>query len=318
MTSVSLFGPVPSRRLGLSLGIDLTPAKVCSFNCLYCECGKTVRLTLERAEYVPTQQVIAELDDYLRDAPPLDSITFAGSGEPTLHTGIGEIIDHLKKAHPGYRVTVLTNSSLLSDANVRRELMNADLVIPSLDAVSDKVFRVINRPVRSLDPTTLIEGLRAFCAEFRGQIWLEIFIVPAINDSDEEIARFAEVLKLLRVDRIQLNTLDRPGAVSWIEAASIERLEDIARRLGTNAEVVIARPRTLHSPAVQPQMYQTILSTILVRPCTIDDLEQVTGLRRTDLFTYIDELIADELIVPRKTARGTFYLGRSGRHIVDD
>jgi len=146
-----LFGPVPSRRLGISLGIDLVPYKTCTANCVYCECGKTTNLTIERKEYIPTDEILNELDVYLKQAPDLDYITFSGSGEPTLHSKIGEIINFLKKNYPQYKVAVLTNGTLLFHKELRDELKNADIIKPSLDAGSDEIFKKIKRPHENLN-----------------------------------------------------------------------------------------------------------------------------------------------------------------------
>lgn len=154
-----IFGPVPSRRLGSSLGIDLIPYKTCSLNCVYCECGKTTDLTFERKEYVPTERVIEELDDYLKTEPELDYITFSGSGEPTLHNGIGEIIKFLKENYPQYQLALLTNSTLLNDEKLQDEIKKLDLIVPSLDAVSEDVFQKINRPVEGLSAQKIVQGL---------------------------------------------------------------------------------------------------------------------------------------------------------------
>jgi wyosine [tRNA(Phe)-imidazoG37] synthetase (radical SAM superfamily) len=159
-----LFGPVNSRRLGISLGVDLVPFKTCSLNCVYCESGGTTAITSTIAEYVPTDGVISELDRFLSVSPALDVITFSGSGEPTLHAGIGRIIAHLKQKYPAYKVVVLTNGTLLWDPGVRESLSGADIVIPSLDAVSPGIFDKIARPAAGITPERVIRGL----AEFRG------------------------------------------------------------------------------------------------------------------------------------------------------
>ncbi|MFA6235429.1 MAG: radical SAM protein, partial [Bacteroidota bacterium] len=238
MTYKHLFGPVSSRRLGISLGIDLTPQKACTLNCVYCECGKTDVLTLERKEYVPTAEVIDELRHCLSERPELDAVTFSGSGEPTLHSGVGEIITFLKREFPRYRVVMLTNSTLLHLPEVREALMPADLVVPSLDAVSEGVFRRINRPNHALTSAGLIDGLTTFCDAFENEIWLEVFIIPGVNDTPEELALFRTVFGRLRVDRIQLNSLDRPGAVDWIEPMPRENLVALAHLLGDKVEVI--------------------------------------------------------------------------------
>jgi wyosine [tRNA(Phe)-imidazoG37] synthetase (radical SAM superfamily) len=181
-----LFGPVPSRRLGVSLGVDLIPLKTCSLDCVYCECGKTTRLTVERKEYIPVDRVIAELEVYLRNNPPLDFITFAGSGEPTLNSGLGNVISYLKQNFRQYRTCLLTNGTLFTDPEVRAEAAAVDLIIPSLDAATEDTFNRLNRPEISLDCTAIINGLEQLRSEYKGEIILEIFIVPGLNDTELE------------------------------------------------------------------------------------------------------------------------------------
>jgi wyosine [tRNA(Phe)-imidazoG37] synthetase (radical SAM superfamily) len=302
-----LFGPVPSRRLGVSLGIDLTPEKSCSFNCVYCECGKTDTLTIARREYVPTVAVMAELRDFLANRPALDSITFSGSGEPTLHTGIGEIIRMLNTEFPEYRITVLTNSSLLHLAEVRNELASAHRVVPSLDAVSEDVFRKINRPHHDITSGMVIEGLRAFCREFQHDIWLEVFIVPGVNDVPEELQRFKDVIASLRLNRVQLNSLDRPGAVEWIEPASHARLASIAEFLGGQVDIVASRRRVAGAEPAPVHVRERILSTIRIRPCTLEDLHDIFHLTTDELRGFLAELIEQDLVEPYRAPRGIFY-----------
>lgn len=302
-----LFGPVPSRRLGISLGIDLTPQKACTLNCVYCECGKTDDLTLERKEYVPTAEVIDELRHYLTRHPELDAVTFSGSGEPTLHAGVGEIIGFLKREFPKYRVVMLTNSTLLHLPEVREALMPADLVVPSLDAVSEEVFRRINRPKQGLSSAGLIEGLTAFCDAFDHEVWLEVFIIPGINDTPEELALFRQVFERLRVDRIQLNSLDRPGAVDWIEPMPRENLMAIAHFLGDEIEV-IGKPVLRHRCAAYSEDTSArILATIRVRPCTLEDLATSLDLDFLDAGKYLDVLLGDGIIEQHFGERGVFY-----------
>ncbi|MCB2205284.1 radical SAM protein [bacterium] len=302
-----LFGPVPSRRLGTSLGIDLTPQKACTLNCLYCECGKTDTLTVERKEYVPTQEVIDQLRAFLSSAPDLDAVTFSGSGEPTLHSGVGDIIAFLKREFPQYPVVMLTNSTLLHLPEVRAELMPVDRVVPSLDAVSDDVFRKINRPQSSLTSGQLIEGLEIFCREFHGEVWLEIFLIPGLNDTPEELALFSELLPRLRTTRVQLNALDRPGAVDWIDPMPRENLEAIAHMLGEGVEVIGKPVLRRHLASFSEDIRDRILDTIRVRPCTLDDLSSALGLHPLDAGKYLDVLLADGLIQQQRAPRGIFY-----------
>lgn len=300
-----LFGPVPSRRLGISLGIDLVPHKTCTFDCVYCECGRTTDLTCERREYVPTDRVIAELDDFLAKGPDLDYITFAGSGEPTLHTGIGEIISFIKDRYPRYRVAVLTNSALLTDPDVRSALMPADLVVPSLDAVSEEVFLRINRPCRGLTAEQVLKGLLEFAPEYPGEVRLEVFIVPGINDTEEEIRRLKDAVAAINPDRVQVNTLDRPGTDIRVRPASIGALERIAAVLG--GEVIGAACTDRALPPESGDIAETILATIRRRPCTPGDLAALLGIRPAEVAKHLRVLEARALIEPVQEKRGVFY-----------
>ncbi|MBQ9502428.1 MAG: radical SAM protein [Lentisphaeria bacterium] len=234
MTKNIVFGPIASRRLGRSLGIDLLMEKICCQDCIYCEAGKTKIHTLERKSYVPFADVIGQLNAVLAKEPETDYITFSGSGEPTLSADIGRVIGFLKDTCPRYRVCVLTNGMLLGDPDVRRDVARADLVIPSLDASCQEEFDRINRPVPGSGFVPFTRGLAGFTRQFRGQVWLEIFIIPGVNDSDASIGRFARLAGTMRLDRIQLNSLDRPGtgnvAVSTEENAQrfVDVLSEIA------------------------------------------------------------------------------------------
>jgi len=226
-----LFGPVFSRRLGRSLGVDLLPYKTCSLDCVYCECGATTELTTQRAEFVPVDKVIAELDAYLGKNPELDYITFSGSGEPTLHAGIGRIISHLKSKHPRYRVAVLTNGTLFSRPEVRRDVLGADLLVPSLDGATSESFQAIDRPAAGVTVDKVIEGLVALRDVYRGTLVLETFIVPGVNDTNREMVALRAAAERIRPDAIQLNRLDRPGVEASVTAASDELLALLAKAL---------------------------------------------------------------------------------------
>ena len=227
-----IFGPVNSRRLGRSLGVDLFQEKICNLNCIYCEVGVTTRLTCERAEYVPTADILREIDEYCRDAEKvaeLDYVTVTASGEPTLHSGFGKILSHLKNvtAKP---VAVLTNGTTLSDKQIRRELSLADVVIPSLDSALTESFRRIDRAAKCLDLEKIIEGLVTFSHEYQGQLWLEILFARGINDSEEDVQALRQVTGRMRIDRIQLNTVARPPLESFARPLSSERMRRIAEQ----------------------------------------------------------------------------------------
>jgi wyosine [tRNA(Phe)-imidazoG37] synthetase (radical SAM superfamily) len=236
-----IYGPVKSRRLGNSLGVDMVPHKTCSLDCVYCECGATTVLTTERREYIPTEPIIAEIDDYLSNNPPPDYVTFGGSGEPTLHSGLGAIIKHLKSRSPAQKLALLTNSTLLGDEQLRRDILPCDLILPSLDAVSDGVFRKVNLPESSISCEKIINGLIALSSEYKGKIWLEVFIAPGINDADDEIILFKKVITRINPTIVQLNSLDRPGTCDALGAASRASLEGIAHRFAPLPAEIISR-----------------------------------------------------------------------------
>ncbi|MCK4701369.1 MAG: radical SAM protein, partial [Bacteroidales bacterium] len=273
-----LFGPVPSRRLGMSLGVDLVPHKVCSLNCIYCECGSTKNLTIERKEYVPYNEVIQELKRFLSDNPALDYITFSGSGEPTLNSRIGDILKYIKQNYPDIPVAVLTNGTLLNDKQVREEILDADLVLPSLDVASDLSFRKINRPFNSLNIENYINGLCEFREEYQGKIWLEVLIIPGYNNSKEDLKLLKEAFNKIKPDNIQLNTLDRPGVISGLKAAGKEELEQIADLWGLdNIEIIAEAPSRKEVKSFRDDIETAILETIFRRPCTLNDLVKILG-----------------------------------------
>lgn len=303
-----LFGPVPSRRLGMSLGVDLVPHKVCSLNCIYCECGATTKLTTERAEYVPYNEVIQELGRFLGNKPALDYITFSGSGEPTLNSRIGDILKFIKQNYPNIPVAVLTNGTLLDNKQVREEILDADLVLPSLDVASDLSFRKINRPFHSLNIENYINGLIEFRKEYKGKIWLEVLIIPGYNNGKQDLELLKEAFIKIQPDSIQLNTLDRPGVIPSLKAAGKEELEQIADFWGLdNIEIIAAAPSRKEIKSFRDDIESAILETIFRRPCTVDDLVKILGLHINEINKYLDVLEADKKIKTIQQERGVFY-----------
>jgi wyosine [tRNA(Phe)-imidazoG37] synthetase (radical SAM superfamily) len=270
-----LFGPVPSRRLGLSLGVDLIPRKTCPYDCIYCEVGPTTHPTLKRFHY-QAQAIIRELAAYLGrpDRQP-DFITLTGSGEPTLNLDLGRIIGEIKSmtATP---VAVLTNGALLYLPEVRRELAAADVVLPSLDAAREETFQKINRPVAGFTLAQLLAGLTAFRQEYRGQLWVEVLLLKGVNDTDAELTALRRVLAALAPDKVQLNTSVRPVVEDWARALSLEEMEAAAVFLGPGVEVIAsfkgcARPSAALSDADFVEM-------LARRPMTAADLAKALGL----------------------------------------
>ncbi|MDD3858656.1 MAG: radical SAM protein [Bacteroidales bacterium] len=303
-----LFGPVPSRRLGMSLGVDLIPKKVCSLDCVYCEVGKTTKLTLERKEYIKAEQVKNELIDYFKNNPDPDFVTFSGYGEPVLNIKIGEILKFIKQIKPKIPVAVLTNGTLLFDSEVRESLMLADVVLPSLDAASKEVFYKINRPAQNLTIEKHIEGLIKFSEEFKGKIWLEIFILPGYNDTESELLKLKELIIKIKPSSVQLNTLDRPGTVQDIRGASHTELKHIVDFWGLdNVIIIAASPSRKNIKSYRTDTENVILETIARRPCTLDDLSKILGKHVNEINKYLDVLEADNKIKSVKQDRGMFY-----------
>lgn len=303
-----LFGPVPSRRLGMSLGVDLVPHKVCTLNCIYCECGKTTKLTTERAEYVPLAEVLEELEDYFEYNPAPDYVTFSGAGEPTLNSTIGDVLSHLKQHWPDVPVALLTNGSLLSDAAVRREIRQADLVLPSLDAALDEAFQKIDRPSRRTGLQDYIQGLVDFRNGFPGLIWLEVFIIPGINDDSENLDALREAIVRIRPDQVQLNTLDRPGTVDNIRPANNAELQQIVDYWQLdNVEIIARVPDRKSIRSYREDIESAILETISRRPCTLDDLSRILGVHINEINKYLGVLDQEDRLQTVRQQRGVFY-----------
>ncbi len=303
-----LFGPVPSRRLGISLGVDLVPMKTCTLNCIYCECGKTSHLTLERKEYVSFEAVKKELTHYLAHHARPDYITFSGSGEPTLNSRIGDVIRFLKDRVPDVPVAVLTNSTLISQKQVRSDIKNAEVVIPSLDAATEKIFNKINRPSPHVHVDKIIDGLIRFRKEYDGKIWLEVFIIPGMNDTTAELNALKLVIGKIKPDQVHLNTLDRPGSVSTLRAATREELEHVLDVFQMeNAAIVADPPEHKALFAYRKDTADAILGTISRRPCTTTDLSEILGLPADEVKTYLKSLETEKKIKSVEQKSGLFY-----------
>jgi wyosine [tRNA(Phe)-imidazoG37] synthetase (radical SAM superfamily) len=303
-----LFGPVPSRRLGISLGVDLVPMKTCTLNCMYCECGRTTKLSLERKEYVPFEAVKEELTHYLSHNPRPDYVTFSGSGEPTLNSRIGDVLHFIRSQTSDIPVAVLTNGTLLFQKQTRDDIRDATVVIPSLDAATEVIFKKINQPHPQLKIDTIIRGLIQFRKDYSGQIWLEVFIVPGLNDTEQELTALKRAIEKIEPDRIQLNTLDRPGTVPTIHAATWEELEHVLDFWQLeNAEIIAKAQERKELLSYRTDVESAILETIERRPCTLQDLSQFLGLHANELNKYLDVLEADKKVKAIKQERGFFY-----------
>ncbi|MBN1788799.1 MAG: radical SAM protein [Sedimentisphaerales bacterium] len=283
-----VFGPIPSRRLGRSLGIDLVPAKTCTYDCLYCQVGRTTEKTTQRQQWVDIDKIIAELKTKLSAKP--DYITFSGSGEPTLFKDCGELISRIRQV-VDIPIAVITNGSLLSDPEVRKELLAADLVIPSLDAGDEETFQKINRPVTEITFDKMLEGLIDFRREYKGKYWLEVLLLEGLNDSDEQIDKIAGCIEKINPDKVQLNTVTRPPAED-VKAIGTERLNEIAARIYKNTEV-IADFRSIDKPSDIKIKGEDIIETLKRRPCTAEEMAIGLRISKIELLKHVEYLMRE-------------------------
>lgn len=303
-----LFGPVPSRRLGKSLGVDIVPFKTCTQNCLYCQLGKDAATTLERKAYVPIDEVLEELKAKLDSGLEADYITISGSGEPTLHSELGTLIDRIRKLTT-IPVAIITNGTLLSRPDVRGDCAKADVVLPSLDAGDAETFKIINQPHRDLDYDTFVEGLRQFRAEYSGSIWLEVFFCKGINTDEASIEKMKRQIESIRPDRIQLNTAVRPTAHREAAAVSPDELQAIADHLGPHAEVIADFPKdkAASEKLVTPQQ---VYETLHRRPCTLEDLTASLGISADLARACLEKLTHLDHVYPETRQGKTYYIAR--------
>lgn len=300
-----IFGPVPSRRLGNSLGIDLIPFKTCSFDCIYCQLGTTTTKTISRKEYIPIKAILSELKEVLNKKRPIDYLTLSGSGEPTLNSRIGEIIREIRKLTK-IRIAVLTNSSLLFQEKVREELKEADLVIPSLDSAVQSTFEQINRPFKGLHIEQIIDGIRLFNQDFKGNVYLEIMLVKGINDTRAEVKRLADAIQEINPAKVQLNTVVRPPAEDSAQPVTENELEAVKKMLGGRAEIISEYDKK-QIVAYKIKTESEIIKLVQRRPTTLTDLSNSLGIHPAEAVKYIEALTQKGLIGYKKYGKEKFY-----------
>jgi len=298
-----LFGPVPSRRLGSSLGVDMVPPKVCSFDCIYCQLGRTTEKIVDRKEYVPVSGVLSEIKDFVESGQECDYITLSGSGEPTLNSGMGEIIKGIKSltVNP---VAVLTNASLITDSKVREELGLADLIVPSLDAATQLVFEKLNRPHPRIKVEDIIVGLTNFTRSFETKVWLEVMLVEGINDAASELSELRHAIEAIRPDKVQLNTVVRPPAEEYARPLTQKRLDDIAGIL--DAEVIADFSRR-DVKAYKGGREELIVNLLKRRPCTISDISSALGFHENEVVKYVEVLGREGVIAGSITGNKKYF-----------
>lgn len=309
-----LFGPVISRRLGISLGVDVVPYKYCTMDCVYCEVGKTTNLLNEPEELVNLDEVIAELDQYIADNPKLDYITFSGAGEPLLYSKIGELINYIKTTYPQYKLALITNSSHIMRADLKEELLKLDMIMPSLDSVNQGIFEIINRPHPSIKINDIITNLIEFNKNFKGEMWLEVFFIPDLNDKPSELEAMREAISKINPERVQLNSLDRPGTEPWVVQEDFAKLEEIKSFFEAGlpdtimVEIIKKVSQDLYDN--NPSSLETedkILSTIMRRPCTAQDLSQMLNIHINAINKVLHKLVESKKIEGVHQDRGIFY-----------
>jgi wyosine [tRNA(Phe)-imidazoG37] synthetase (radical SAM superfamily) len=310
-----IFGPVPSRRLGRSLGLDIVPAKVCSLDCIYCQVGRTTQKTIERKEYVPVQKVFDELKARIEKGLQADFITISGSGEPTLNSRLGFLIDEIKKI-TDIPVAILTNGTLLYRQDVRIDCAKADVVLPSLDAADEQTFAKINRPHPDISIEKWVAGLIQFRTEYAGQVWLEVFIVDGVNTGDAEIAAIKKAIERIRPDKVQLNTAVRPTAEPGVKRVSPAALLKIARLISPNCEVIADFPKKGRGDkagqALQKEGGQAedLLSMLKRRPCSLEDICNGLGLEKNQASEYISRLEGRGLVCSEQRNGVIFFIAK--------
>jgi wyosine [tRNA(Phe)-imidazoG37] synthetase (radical SAM superfamily) len=302
-----LFGPVPSRRLGHSLGMDLVPFKTCSYDCIYCQLGRTTEKTVTRREYVPVDEMIRELERKLKEPGKIDYVTLAGSGEPTLYSGLGEVVKAAKKM-TDIPVAVLTNGSLLWDDAVQKSLAEADLVVPSLDAGSADLFRYVNRPCAALSFHQVVEGIIDFCSAHREKIWLEVFLLAGVNGTKKEIRKFNAIIRKINPAKVQLNTVTRPPAEQFALEMPSESLRELADRLDGPVEIISDFDRPLaDATEASGGMEHEVVALLGRRPCSVNDIAGSLNLRPQEVIKYLDALEKRGRLVVRRSGENMYY-----------
>lgn len=269
-----LFGPVPSRRLGLSLGVDLNPLKACTENCVFCQVGRTTELTIERKEWVPTAEVLAEFDRWAEAGHKADYVTLSGSGEPTMHTGFGDVLRHVKAAGP-FQTALLSNGSLMWMPEVRRDAAEADVAKVTLSAWDEESFVRIHRPAAGATFARLLEGEQALRKEFPGQLWVEVMLLPGYNDDPEQVRAIAERVATLKADAVHLNTTTRP-ALAGVAVPRVPEawMRTVAVWFSPPAEIPVFSGRTVSPLAMSDA---ALLDLLARHPIAVAALAESAG-----------------------------------------
>jgi len=301
-----VYGPVPSRRLGRSLGVDLVPYKTCSFDCIYCQLGRTTQKTMERREWAPIDAVAEQVRARLASRP--DYITLSGSGEPTLHSRIGELITRIK-AFTETPIAVLTNSSFLWQKELRAQIKDADLILPSLDAGDGETFTAVNRPHADLKFDAILQGLIDMRQEYHGIYWLEVLLVDGVNSQSAALDSLIACIERIHPDRVQLNTVVRPPAEPDAAGLSQSKMIELVSRFGPNAEVIADFTKAFERADMASGL-QDVLALLKRRPCSTEDIANGMGMHRDEVIKYIKRLMNQGIIQATRTNDNDYYFVR--------
>lgn len=299
-----LFGPVPSRRLGRSLGVDLIPFKTCTMNCTYCQLGETPCAVSARGDYVPMQDVLAELERWKTADGQADHITLAGSGEPTLHAHFGDVFQWTKK-NTDIASVLLTNGSLLHDPKVRAEAVLADKVKVTLSAWDEASFQQIHRPAQGVTFDLLVEGERIFREEYTGELSVEVFIVDGVNSDVSSARKIAAIIESINPDRIDLNTAVRPPADSGVKTATPEQLAERAELFGPKASVTASfKKQSFQSLEISEE---ALLGLIKRHPATAEQLALDFNVPGESISKILDTLVSENKLSAERRDGETYY-----------
>jgi len=318
-----IFGPVRSGRLGLSLGLDLLGARICTFDCLYCEVGPTDTLTVSRKPYIPAARLLEELAAVkAAGCGPIDAVTLGGLGEPTLNSDCAAIIVGAKELFPDVPVAVLTNSSLLSDPQVRRDIAGADIVLPSMDTLVAAEYRRVNRPHPSMDLAAIRRGLLEFRSGYAGRLYLEVLLLAGRNDTEENLELLRGFCRELAPDRVDVVTMSRPGAHPGAAAAASEVLARFRQALGVTAPSHAGDASEGHGPAAlrarvpaagqSDDLAARIAASVTRRPQTAQGLSLALGQTLADVQAALDALERDGAVRRERAGEEIFYSGQTG------
>jgi wyosine [tRNA(Phe)-imidazoG37] synthetase (radical SAM superfamily) len=299
-----VYGPVPSRRLGFSLGIDVVPYKTCSLDCIYCQLGRTRHKTVERKLYTREDTLRREVQEALNKKQHIDYITFSGSGEPTLNSDIGALIREVKKI-TSVPLVVLTNGTLLFREDVQKDLAEADIIMPSLDAASQETFENINRPDKSLDVRTIIDGLKSFRKHYKGQMWLEIMLVRDFNDGRDELLLLKKAASEICPDKIYLNTVVRPPSEIYAKPLSQDEMLSVKNYFDQSCEIIAE----FHGRKVEEaqNVEEAIIETAQRRPLTVADIANVLGISEANAQKWVNGLKERGKLTERQYKGKQFY-----------